>query len=315
MKLEEKLEVLELSPKERYIPFSEKNVPIRIDEVFKIVMSQYRSRKYLKEFLEAILDKKINSIIVAEAEKLLGKDFAKDKDMKVDLLVQFDNDEILDVEIQNKNEKNIFERSLAYGTKILYNDYKKGDGYIKGNKTIIWIMDFNLSEESNNYHEIYSYKNLDSSDVKHLIEHHFIQLPRFIEKVRKIQTEEEKWLAYFSGQLNSEEIEVLFKMSRSIKEINEIVEAVMTDPQIAYVLQAREGRELERFFDKKSGYLEGIEEGKKEGIEQGIEQGIEKGEYKKQIEIAKKMLAKGKNIDEIIEFTELPREKIENLNA
>ena len=154
LKLEENLEVLEVSSKERYIPFSEKNVPIRMDEVFKIVMSKYESRKYLQEFLEAILHRKINSIIVTEAEKLLGKDFVKDKDMKMDLLVQFDNNEILDVEIQNKNENNIFERSLAYGSKILYNDYKKRDGYIKGNKTIIWIMDFNLSEKGNDYHQV-----------------------------------------------------------------------------------------------------------------------------------------------------------------
>ena len=56
-------EVLKIVPKERYVPFTEKNVPIRIDEVFKIVMGKQENRKYLTEFLEAILQRKISSII------------------------------------------------------------------------------------------------------------------------------------------------------------------------------------------------------------------------------------------------------------
>ena len=38
-----------------------------------------------------------------------------------------------------------------------------------------------------------------------------------------------------------------------------------------------------------------------------------KGEEKKAIEMAKKMLAKGKDLEEIIEFTELTKEEIQNL--
>lgn len=271
----------------------EKNVPIGIDEIFKIVMSKYENRKYLQEFLEAILHRNISSIMYVGTEVLLEKDYAKDKDMKLDLLVQFDDDEIIDVEIQNKNAKEIFERSLAYSSRLLYNDYKVGDNYTKGRKSIIWIMDFNLGVESKEYHEIYSYKNKDSTDVKKYIEHHFIQLPKFIEQVKEIKTEEEKWLAYFSGQLNKEELEGLYKMSKSIKEINEIVEAAMTDPKVKAVLEAKEARKIERYFDRKDGYLDGIDEERKN--------------------IAKKMLKKGKTIEEIIEFTNLTREELEEL--
>lgn len=258
---EEKNEILKIEKKEKYIHFRERNVPIRIDGVFKIVMGNPENRKYLKEFLEAILHRKINGIIVAEPEKILGKDYEKTKDMKVDLLVQFENDEIIDVEIQNENQENIFERSLAYASGILYNSYRKRDEYSRGNKTIIWITDFNISNESKEYHEIYSYKNKDSSDEKHYIEHHFIQLPKFIEQLEEIRTEEEKWLAYFSGQLSEKELRGLYKMGKSIKEINEIVEAVMTDPEVDAALNARVYRNMERYFDRKDGYTAGEREG------------------------------------------------------
>lgn len=256
-------QTLNLLPKKKYVSFSEKTVPIRMDEVFKIVMSKPESRSYLKEFLEAILNRKIKQIKSVEAEKLLNKDYESLKNMKLDLFVQLENGEKLDVEIQNTNEKNIFQRSLAYSSGILYNSYKRKDEYFKKNQAIIWIMDFNLSVESKEYHEIYTYKNRDSSDEKRFIEHHFIQLPKFIEQVQEIKTEEEKWLAYFSGQLNPIEKEELYNMSRSIKEINEIVEAVLTDPDVEAVLRAKEARIIERNLDREAGYLDGIEEGER----------------------------------------------------
>ena len=61
--------------------------------------------------------------------------------------------------------------------------------------------------------------------------------------------------------------------------------------------------------EKQSSYELGIER----GIEQGIEQGITKGSKQKEIEIAKKMLEKNKEISEIMEFTGLTKKEIESL--
>ena len=298
-------EILKIEPKKKYITFSKRNTLIRKDVVFKIIMSKKENGKYLKEFLEAILHKSVDEIIEIYAEKLLEKDYKNLKDMKLDLLVKFDKDELVDIEIQNSVEKNIFERSLAYSSRLLYNDYNRKDKYVKGKKKIIWIMDFNLPIKSKEYHEIYSYKNKDGSDEKNFIEHHFIQLPKFIKNIKEIKTEEEKWLAYFSGQLNKKEEEELLKMSRTIKEVNEIVDIVMTDPEVRAVLNAKEARKMERFFDKKAGY--------DEGIEQGIEQGLEQGINTRNKEIVNKMLEEKMDFDFIIKITGLTKEEIEKL--
>ena len=49
------------------------------------------------------------------------------------------------------------------------------------------------------------------------------------------------------------------------------------------------------------------------GVERGMEQGIKEGSKQKEIEIARKMINKNKEISEIIEFTGLSKEEIESL--
>ena len=51
------------------------------------------------------------------------------------------------------------------------------------------------------------------------------------------------------------------------------------------------------------------------GLAEGRAEGKAEGERKTKIEMAKKMLAKGKPLDEIMEFTELTKEEIENIDV
>jgi hypothetical protein len=83
-------------------------------------------------------------------------------------------------------------------------------------------------------------------------------------------------------------------MKKSIEEINAIVDEVMNDEDVYNALTIRELDE----YDRRSA----------------LSYAEEKGERKKQIEMAKKMLNKNKPIEEIIEFTELTKEEIENID-
>ena len=53
---------------------------------------------------------------------------------------------------------------------------------------------------------------------------------------------------------------------------------------------------------------EGFKEGEKKGIQEGIEKGIEKGRMEGMIQIAKKLLARGMDLDTVSEMTELPKD-------
>ena len=82
-------------------------------------------------------------------------------------------------------------------------------------------------------------------------------------------------------------------MKRSIEEIDEIVKAVLEDKDVNDELNRR----IYRQYDKLAA----------------LQYAEEKGRKKTQIEMAKKMLEKGKPIEEIIEFTELSEEEIKEI--
>ena len=66
-------------------------------------------------------------------------------------------------------------------------------------------------------------------------------------------------------------------------------------------------------FDLSSEAAQKIIDARDEGLAIGKEEGIEEGRREQQIEMAKKMLEKNKPIEEIMEFTELTKEEIENI--
>lgn len=125
------------------------------------------------------------------------------------------------------------------------------------------------------------------------ITYHYLQLPKFIEEVREIKTPEEQWLAYLSCQLNNEELEELFKMNRSIEEINKIVDIVMEDQDVRDAIMYRE-------LDENLKQLK-------------LERAYENGEKNSKIEIAKKLLSQNVDINIIASATGLSIEEIEKL--
>lgn len=204
--------------------------------------------------------------------------------------------------MQNKNDYNILKRNDGYASGIYYNSLQVGDKYLKGTKTIvIWILGYNLFKDGN-YHEIIKQRREYNNEVfSPNITTHIFQLAKFIENIEEIKTEEEQWLAYLSGNLNKEEKEELFKMNRSIEEINKIVDIVMTDEEVRDALNDRIlAQQLENLKMARAH-----EEGEKAGKEAGAKE--------KSIKIAKELLKEGFNIEKIANITGLEESEIKKL--
>lgn len=96
-----------------------------------------------------------------------------------------------------------------------------------------------------------------------------------------------------------------------MNENKEIEEAVVV------IKEMTEDEKLERLamlrqkaiMDEKAIYAAGLDKGELRGKEVGIKE----GEKKNQLEVAKRMKAKGMDIDTIIEITELTKDEIEKL--
>ncbi|MGI6394141.1 MAG: Rpn family recombination-promoting nuclease/putative transposase [bacterium] len=74
-----------------------------------------------------------------------------------------------------------------------------------------------------------------------------------------------------------------------------------------------EGKEKGILVGIEQGIEKGIQKGRQEGRQEGIEKGIQRGVLSKAIEICKKALKKGFDIDTIVELTGLPLEKIKEI--
>ena len=262
---------MELKTK-KYKPFTEKEISIRRDVIFRTVFGNNYRSQYLKALLESLLHKKITNIVIRN-DAVIDKVRADDKEMRLDILAEIDGKEKVNVEFQNRNEYNVIERGEVYGSGIYYSSVKMGDKYAHATKTIvIWILGFNLFRDSDFYHEIgRTRRESDNKLISDNIEYHYIQLPKFIETVKEINTPEEQWVAYLSHSLSKEEEGELFKMNRSIEEINKIVDAVMSDQDVQDALNNRILAENLEYLKKKKAY----EDGEKEKTEQIIKQMLE----------------------------------------
>ncbi len=290
-------------PKRPYKPYTQDEVSIRRDEIFKIVFGSNERYKYLKDFLEGVLHRTITNIIIRN-DVALDKTHADNKLMRLDILAEIEGKEMINIEMQNKNEYNIKERSEVYASGIIYNALKVGDDYVEIPKTIvIWILGFNMFKDGS-YHEIARVRrDFNNEDLSGKVEYHYIQLPKFLEQIDDIQTKEEQWLAYLTCSLNDEELKELFGMNRSIEEINKIVDIVMTDDDVWDALNTR-------ILQKN---LEQLKQAK--AFKDGEESGKEIGEKENKILIAKKMLAKEMSDEEIIELTGITSEELEELKG
>ena len=292
---------MELKTK-KYKPFKDGEISIRRDVIFRIVFGNNYRSQYLKALLESLLHKRITNIVIRN-DVCIDKVHADNKEMRLDILAEIDGKEKVNVEFQNRNEYNVIERGEVYGSGIYYNSVKIRDKYVDATKTIvIWILGFNLFKDSENYHEIgRTRRESDNKLISDNIEYHYIQLPKFIETVKEINSPEEQWLAYLSQSLSKEEEGELFKMNRSIEEINKIVESVMSDQDVQDALNNRILAENLEYLKKKKAY------------EDGEEHGREEGEHEKTIEIVKKMLAKNIDDQTIIEITKISLEELKKL--
>ena len=98
--------------KRRYKPYTEDEISIRKDEIFRIVFGSNDRYRYLKDFLEGILHRTITNIIIRN-DVALDKIHADNKLMRLDILVEVEGKEMINIEIPN------YKKSIVFLEKII----------------------------------------------------------------------------------------------------------------------------------------------------------------------------------------------------
>lgn len=192
----------------------------KIDFVFKKIFGSEEHPDVLISFLNAVLKQK-NKIVEVEIKNSdIEKAYIEDKFSRLDVKAKTNNKEIINIEIQLKNEYNMIQRSLYYWSKLYEDQLNEDDRYDKLSRTIcINILDFKYLENDRFYNG-YRLKEIETNEeLTDLQEIHFIEIP----KLKKLSTEEEVvdmlegWVEF----LRDPESEVVRKLEMTTKEIRE----------------------------------------------------------------------------------------------
>ena len=278
----------------------------------------------MEDFLSSILNVKIKKAIVKNEE--IPKDALKEKLSVLDIRAETDNNKIVDVEMQVKNQYNTKQRGVYYMSKNIATQLLVGEKYqnIKPS-VIILILNYNLYKV-NSYHEIAhmkldktrdeNYINLgyvdEEEEATDMLEMHIIELPKYRRKKDKTYTKKEQWLSLIAGGKEK-------KMARldepKVKEALKLVEEVLADSKERDLYESRKLAQYDRYCVRKHGEevgrrrgrKEGILEGKKEGIKEGINTG-RKETYKKS---SQNMFKIGMPKEQIAKVLEIPVQQVE----
>lgn len=276
-------------------------LPLTSDYVFKRIFGQEENKSALIDFLEGILEIKIQNVQINNPE--IPKDFYDSKYGVLDLKVTLDNRLIVNVEMQMQNQYNIEQRSTFYMTSTYAKQLGEREGYENCKKVIVInILNFNYYKR-NSYHSIarmifepsdetaqieLGYDNEDKYASNYL-EMHMIELPKFKEKNPEIGTKLEQWLWLFIG--GEEKVKKASKVNKEVERINKKLASMSLSQEERnnYEFRLKAIRDEINFKSNAQRQIEEIAKGKKE-LAQGQEE-LAKG--KQEIAKGKEELAQG----------------------
>ena len=252
----------------------------KIDFVFKKIFGSEKHPGVLISFLNAVLKPKNNITDVEIKNTDIDKSYIEDKVSRLEVKAVTSKNEIINIEIQLKNEYNMIQRSLYYWSKLYEEQLEEGDRYDKLCRTVcINILDFKYLK-NDRFHNGYRLKEIETNEeLTDLEEIHFIEIP----KLKKINSEKdivdvlEGWVEF----LRDPESEVVRKLEMTNKEIREAKDEL-------YRLSMDE-KERALYFIREKSIRDEIS-ALANAEEKGMERGIKKGERNKAIEIAKSLL-------------------------
>ncbi|UTY27315.1 Rpn family recombination-promoting nuclease/putative transposase [Treponema denticola] len=282
-------------------------VTLRNDYAFKRVFGTEESKDVLQDLLECILDIPPADIAGLELlDKEFHKDSINDKTGVLDAKLRLKNNTIIDVEIQNRWNREFVQRTIFYWAKMYTENLKTGEVYTKLPKCITINIVGEGFDLNNLIHSEYNVVEKHLNDrLSDELEIHFLNLAKVKEQDESIEQDEKKkklynWLRFI--ETDDEEVRnMLAQESPMIRKANETIEAMEMSPKEKWLYENRMKYEHDKASWKHVGYQE------------GIDKGIKQGAYQKALETAKNLFRLGLSIENIAEATGLSKNEIEKL--
>ncbi len=276
------------------------------DIVFQRIFGSPENEDILISFLNALLEntekEKITKVEYVDT-KLSNIEIVDDKLGILDVRVITEKGIHINVEIQLVNRHNMINRTLFYWSRLYSNQLKRGEDYRNLNKTItINIINFNYID-SEKYHTVYHlYEDEEKRKLTDILEIHFVELLKYLEKRPGLNNSLNKWLAFLTKP-ERKVLEVAEMAEPAIKKAITVLDMLSRDPDTVRLAELR----MKQILDEKSMVEGAKEEGRKEGIKEGIKEGV--------IKTAKSALIKGADISFVAAITGLSEEEVRKLKV
>lgn len=278
----------------------------KMDVVFQSLFNQ-EHEDITKSFVEALLEEKINSIVINDSKELI-REKPEEKLGILDLELDINNKEKVDVEIQLIKNDEVIPRLLFYWERLYTKQIHKGDPYTKAKKVvIIAIVDFeiNITKELNKMETVWNFREKEKSEkvLTDLFEIRIISLKRAREAYQKDKNSKKNQWVMFLEDSNSKEVKEIMENNEDVKKAVVTVRKMTEDEKLEKIAELRE----KAIKDEKAIYNTGIREGK--------ELGREEGERRNKIEVIKRMLKDNIDIALIKKYADATDEEIDEAKA
>ena len=259
--------MIEKNYKNKNVDVNQENVKIeekrllkpKNDFVFQCLFS--KENEYItKEFVEALLDEKIEEMTINETKELFREN-PEDKLGVLDLCVEVNGREKVDIEIQLIKKEDFIERLLFYFSKLYVSGIKRGEKYIKGKRTvIIAIIDYEL-EVTKEIEEMATKWKLRCNEKteKTLTEKLEIDIIEINKAKREYNKNKQAQWIMFLDNPEGEEVKEIMNKNEGVKEAVIKVKEMSEDEKMRKLEELRE----KAIRDEASCYSTGLHEGEK----------------------------------------------------
>ncbi|MGG2936734.1 Rpn family recombination-promoting nuclease/putative transposase [Bacillus pacificus] len=253
-------------------------VNLRIDFAFKQLFGSKGNEDILIGFLNAVLQKSLDSPITSVSldDPHIHKEYKEDKLSIMDVRATLGTGEHVNIEIQLANKHDMQKRSLYYWSKLYASQMQEGMAYSELQKAItINVLDFVLYP---NHEEFQITGTLWDAEkefcINEDIEIHYIELPKLLAKWRDAQINPwhdslARWLlllAAYEDQNLTETLEAI-----AVEQDETLNKAIHKWDIMSHNIDFRREYEARAklLLDEKAAMVHAKNIGKQEGIEQG----------------------------------------------
>ena len=210
------------------------------DFAFKYVFGEdcKEANDALKSLLTVFLERKVNHVVVKNSEMV--KDYSKMKNSRLDLLVEFDDQTTVDLEMQLRQTKdNLLNRFNYYLARLHGSQDMEGKSYSQLKETIVMVF-FNLiiADDDDDICSLYTMRKysgipLVKDEKEDRMKLMTIEMPKVdLNKPLEDMNEQEKMIYYFLNchkGLDDSKIKVMIESDGMIQMLEKRVETISDD--------------------------------------------------------------------------------------